>query len=190
MMRLFIAVDLSDDARQAMAVEQKRMAAALGEAGALMKWVRPEQAHVTLVFLGDTDEGGVPSIVEAVGRDVDAAPFDMHLCGAGVFPPRGAPRALWIGVSAGGPALIGLQRELALRLANLGLEIEARDFHPHLTLARWRSSRASDRARALAAAPAGSLPRVRVACATLYQSRGSSSGQAYTPLARANLTRT
>jgi 2'-5' RNA ligase len=189
-MRLFIAVDLSDEVRQAMAGEQTRMAEALGGAGALMKWVRPEQAHVTLVFLGDTDEVRVPSIVEAVGRDVDAAPFDMQLGGIGVFPPRGAPRALWVGVSAGAPALIGLQRELARRAANLGLEIEARDFHPHLTLARWRSSRASDRARALAAASAGSLACVRIACATLYQSRGSSSGPTYTPLARANLTRT
>lgn len=187
--RLFVAVDLSDEARQAMAAAQKRMAATIGGRGS-MSWIRPEQAHVTLVFLGATDELRVPFVVEAVGRDVDAAPFDMELGGVGLFPPRGAPCVLWVGVRAGAPALIAVQRELARRLAGLGLEVDARDFHPHLTLARWRSPRASDWARALAAAPAGSLARVRVACATLYESRGSPSGHAYTPLARANLTRT
>lgn len=188
-MRLFIAVDLSDAARQAMAVEQRRMAAAIGGRG-LMKWAKPDQAHVTLVFLGDTDEARVPPVIEAVGRDIDAAPFDMHLAGVGVFPSQGAPRVLWVGVSAGAPALIELQRELARRVTAVGLEIEARDFHPHLTLGRWRSSRASDRTRALAAARTETLARIRVACATLYLSRASSSGQTYTPLARANLTRT
>ena len=60
--------------------------------------------------------------------------------------------------------------------------------HAHLTLARWRESRPADRSRALDAAPRGVVARARIEGATLYQSRLSPSGPAYTPLARATLT--
>jgi len=106
-----------------------------------------------------------------------------------VFPPRGAPRVLWVGVVAGVLPLSELQRELAQRIAALGIALEDRPFHPHLTLARWRESRSSDRERALTAAPRGVIARACVGGATLYQSRLSASGPSYTALARANLTR-
>jgi 2'-5' RNA ligase len=188
-MRLFIAVDLSEEAREAMAAEQKRIAAALGgpKPSRHPKWVRPEHAHLTLVFLGNVDAARVTSVVEAVGGDVDLAPFDMVLEGAGAFPPRGAPRVLWIGTTTGAAELTALQRLLSSRVAGLGVELEARPFHPHLTLGRWRESRPSDRDRALAAARSGALAQVHVRYATLYESRLSSSGAAYIALARANL---
>jgi 2'-5' RNA ligase len=94
---------------------------------------------------------------------------------------------LWIGVAAGASQLIDLQRELAQRIAALGIPLEGRRFHPHLTLARWRASRSSDRGRALAHAPTGAIARARIAGATLYQSRLSPAGPTYTALARANL---
>jgi len=187
-MRLFIAVDLSDDAREAIAAEQKRMAAALGGTQTSLKWVKPEHAHLTLVFLGNVDAARGDVVIEAIGGDVDLAPFDMVLEGAGAFPPRGAPRVLWIGTTAGATELAALQLRLSSRVAGLGVELEARPFHPHLTLGRWRESRPSDRARALAVAPSGAIARVHVGHATLYQSRLSSSGAAYGALTRANLT--
>jgi len=186
-MRLFIAVDLSEDAREAIAAEQKRIASALGGTKTSLKWVKSEQAHLTLVFLGSVDDGRVAAVVEAVGGDVDLAPFDMVLEGAGVFPPRGAPRVLWIGTTAGAAQLIELQRRLSARVAALGVELEGRPFHPHLTIGRWRESRPSDRSRALAAARPGSIARVRVEHATLYESRLSPSGAAYGALTRATL---
>jgi len=186
-MRLFIAVDLSDEARGAIAAEQKRIGAALGATQKSLKWLKPEHAHLTLVFLGNVDAGRVTSVVEAVGADVDLAPFDMVLEGAGAFPPRGAPRVLWIGTTAGAAELIALQRLLSSRVAGLGIELEARPFHPHLTLGRWRESRPSDRGRALASARPGAIARVHVSYATLYESRLSLFGAAYSALTRANL---
>jgi RNA 2',3'-cyclic 3'-phosphodiesterase len=191
-MRLFIAVDLSEEARGAIAAEQKRIAAALGGAKTStsrhpVKWVKPDHAHLTLVFLGNVDAGRVASVVEAVGGDMDRAPFDMVLEGVGVFPPRGAPRVLWIGTTAGAAELIALQRRLSSRVASLGVELEARPFHPHLTIGRWRESHPSDRDRVLAAARSGAIARVRVEYATLYESRLSPSGAVYSPLTRANL---
>jgi 2'-5' RNA ligase len=66
--------------------------------------------------------------------------------------------------------------------------LEEREFHPHLTLARWKDSRPADRERALSAAGRGAIAQTRVDGATLYQSRLSPSGSTYTPLARAALT--
>lgn len=188
-MRLFVAVDLSEDAREAIAVEQAKIAAALGPK-ASMKWVKPGAAHLTLVFLGSVDAARAASLVEAIGVDVDLAPFDMVLEGAGAFPPRGAPRVLWIGTTVGAGELIALQRRLASRITGLGVALETRPFHPHLTIGRWRESRPSDRDRALASARPGAIARVRVEYATLYESKLSPSGPSYTALTRANLTLT
>jgi RNA 2',3'-cyclic 3'-phosphodiesterase len=186
-MRLFVAVDLSRAAQDAMAAEQKRIAAALGREGAPLKWVRPDQAHLTLVFLGSVDAARVPPLVEAVGRDLDAAPFDMVIGGIGVFPSRGAPRAVWAGVAAGARELTGLHQALAARIVEQGVALEQRPFHPHLTLARWPGSRGADRGRALATARPDAIARQRVAWATLYESRISSSGATYHSLTRATL---
>ena len=188
-MRLFAAVDLSRETRDAMAAEQARIAASLGASAGVPKWVRPDGAHLTLVFLGHVDPARVPPIVVAMTQDVDASPFDIVFSGLGVFPLRGAPRVLWAGIADGVDALRGLHRELAARVSAHGVDLEARDFHPHLTLGRWISSRPSDRARVLAAARPGTLAREHVTHVTLFESRLSSSGAAYTALAHANLTR-
>ncbi|HXI32185.1 MAG TPA: RNA 2',3'-cyclic phosphodiesterase [Vicinamibacterales bacterium] len=187
-MRLFIAADLPDTIRVALAAEHRRIGSALAESGSSLKWVKPEQAHLTLVFIGNVDDARVPAVVEAIRADIDAPPIDAVFEGAGVFPPRGAPRVLWIGVGAGAGELVDLQRVLASRIAALGLPLEDRAFHPHLTLARWRESRPADRDRALAAAPRGVVGRARIDGATLYQSRLSPAGPSYTALARATLT--
>jgi 2'-5' RNA ligase len=187
-MRLFIAADVPDPVRDALAAEQARMKSALAGSGSSVKWVKPEHAHLTLVFMGNVEDARVPAVIDAIGADVDQPPFDALFEGAGVFPPRGAPRVLWVGVGIGEPELMALQHVLASRVAALGLAIEDRAFHPHLTLARWRESRSSDRHRALAAAPAGVVARAHVDGATLYHSRLSPSGPTYMRLARANLT--
>jgi 2'-5' RNA ligase len=187
-MRLFIAADLPDTVRDALAAEQKRISAALAGSGSSLKWVKPEHAHLTLVFIGNVEDTRVPAVVEAIAGDVDVPALDAVFEGAGVFPPRGAPRVLWIGVSSGAPELVDLQRVLAARIAALGLPIEDRAFNPHLTLARWRESRPSDRDRAAAAAPRGVVARAHIDSVTLYQSRLSPAGPTYTALVRANLT--
>ena len=187
-MRLFAAIDLSAATRAAIAAEQQRIRTALGPAGAALKWVRPDNAHLTLVFLGHVDDARVPPLVEDFGQDITLRPFEMTFTGTGVFPERGAPRVLWAGLGAGTDAVIAVQRELASRASRHGVALEAREFHPHLTLARWSSSRPSDRGRVRAAAAAALLARQRVASATLYHSQLLPSGARYTAVAHANLT--
>ena len=186
-MRLFVAMDLPDEARRAIAAEQKRIVAALANSRDSLKLVKPEHMHLTLLFLGEVQEARVSGVVAVMNTAVDVTAFEIAFGGAGVFPPRGAPRALWIGVTTGGVALAHLQSAIAERIRSLEIALDNRPFHPHLTLARWRESRSSDRANALAAAPRGEIARVHVDRATLYHSRLLSAGPIYTPLAHATL---
>ena len=185
-MRLFVALDLDDGARVAIAALQHRVIQALA-ADRSIRMVDPARMHVTLAFLGEVVERDVPAIVDALSVSIDTRPFVVEFQGLGVFPPRGAPRVLWLGVGPGESEIVRLQREVAARLECLGVTLEPRPFHPHLTLARWRTSRPAARERALSAEP-GAVARVNVDRVTLYQSRLSPAGPAYTALARATLT--
>jgi len=185
-MRLFIALDLDDVSRAAIGEEQKRLQAALRDRHSSIKWVRHDHMHLTMVFLGEVDEARAEPIVDDLRLGLGDAPFDMVFREVGVFPPRGAPNVLWLGVGPGAESAIALQRTLSARVGSHGLALETRPFHPHLTLGRWRESRSGDRQLVLTAAHR-EVTRLHVDHATLYQSRLSSAGPSYTVLARANL---
>src|SRR5205085_10582838 len=101
----------------------------------------------------------------------------------------GAPRVLWLGVSSGEREVIDIQRDVADRLERLEIAREARPFHPHLTLARWRDSRPSDRRRLAGVDARETVARIDAAAITLVHSRLSSNGPAYTPLCEAPLAK-
>jgi len=174
------------------AAEQKRILSALGDGADRIRPVRPEHMHLTLVFLGEAGDAQASAVIDICGRPIATRPFDVELAGVGVFPPRGAPRALWIGVDGGSNELALLRHEMAARVARLGFATESGAFRPHLTLGRWRRSRPSDRGPALALASHAPAVRFSVDHVTLYRSELPSTqhaGPTYTALAHANLTR-
>ena len=183
-MRLFIAIDLDSPARAAVVDLQRRLRRSLAPAS--LKWVRPEQLHVTLVFIGEIDDLRMPAIAEATGADIQLPPFRLGFGNPGVFPPAGAPHVLWVGVAEGAHAVVDLQRRMAQRIEGVGVASSERVFQPHLTLARWPNGRPSDRQR-VAAGGAAAIPSVLVEAVTLYQSRLSSSGAVHLALATAQL---
>jgi RNA 2',3'-cyclic 3'-phosphodiesterase len=186
--RLFVAIELPDVARAAIADEQKRLKIAL-DAGdrSVLKWVAPAHLHLTLVFLGEVDPPRADRVVDAMRPSIGLPPFTMVVGGLGVFPPRGLPRALWVGVQGGADAVIETQRHVVGRLAGVGIVPDGRPFHPHLTLARWRTSRNADRRRVIDADRQTALAHVEVDGVTLIESRLSSAGPAYTALCHAGL---
>ncbi len=186
-MRLFVALDLDDDARRAITALQDRVAEALGVDRSI-KTVDPAHMHLTLAFLGEIADRDVPAIVDTLSADIIVRRFAAVFQGLGVFPPRGAPRILWLGVGDGSAEIVEVQQVVAGRLEGLGIAPEPRPFHPHLTLARWRTSRPADRSRVLSADSRGAVARVNVDHVTLYQSRLSPAGPAYTALTSASLT--
>jgi 2'-5' RNA ligase len=130
MPRLFIAVDLPKAATESL------HALSFGIPGA--KWVRPEQLHLTVRFIGDVD-GGLFHDIRDILAGVARGPFSLQLKGVGCFPPRGAPRVLWVGLEKS-EELQRLRREIDTMLLQTGLDPEKRKFSPHITLARLKNS--------------------------------------------------
>src|SRR4051794_11799000 len=119
-MRLFLAVDIPADATAAIVAEQKRIAAKVAAADGALRLLRPDQLHLTLLFIAAVEETRVADVINAINQPVDVSPFDAAFGGAGVFPDRGAPRVLWIGVTEGAATLARLQSEIARRIRALG----------------------------------------------------------------------
>ncbi|MXW29710.1 MAG: RNA 2',3'-cyclic phosphodiesterase, partial [Chloroflexi bacterium] len=127
-----------------------------------------------------------PVLGEAVVRAADGiAPFELSLGGAGVFPPRGAPRVLWVGVGGAVDALSGLRDRVEDSLAEVGVLSDDRAFSPHVTLARVNTRLSRDESQALRDAVIG-LDVRRVAFAVeevgLYHSDLLPTGAVYTRL--------
>jgi 2'-5' RNA ligase len=184
MPRLFVALEIGATALNQVVDEQARLAETMRSSS--LRWMKRDQLHITLVFIGDVSDDRAAPVIEMMRDVIPHPPFRFELGGVGAFPPRGAPRALWIGVKSGAEHVIQVQSLLAGRLEAVGVEQEQRPFTPHLTLARWRDSRPSDRPRTSATSPP-TIARVDVNTVTLFQSRVSSAGSTYTRLAECAL---
>jgi len=98
--------------------------------------VRPEQFHLTLRFLGDTEEGLLGDLRTLMARSVEGVdPFRMSFEGVGAFPNAKKPRVVWIGLQGAEP-LMGIARRLEEGVVGLGWKPEKRGFKPHATVAR------------------------------------------------------
>ena len=186
MARLFAAIEIGSTAQSRVADEQARLKNPLRASA--IRWTKHDQLHITLVFIGEVTDQRAATIVETMRDSIPHPPFRFELGGIGAFPPRGAPRALWIGVKSGAEHMIRVQSLVAERLERVGVEREHRPFSPHLTLGRWRDSRPSDRPRTSSGEPQ-TITRVDVKTVTLFQSRVSSDGSTYTRLVETPLAR-
>ncbi len=179
-LRLFLALDLPAEHRREIA---RRAAALEGDLPAA-RWVRAENLHLTLAFLGNTERERIAPLAAAVAPAFAASPpIATGVDGAGTFPPGRPGRIAWVGL-AGGEALSGLQRRVAAAAAAaLDLEPDRRPFHPHVTLARPRrpwNRRAADAFAAAFATPVGGPFEIREG--VLYQSDLGPGGSRYTAL--------
>ena len=184
-MRLFTAIALGKAEQHAIQREQARLARSLGNPTHL-RLLRPDQFHVTLVFIGEVDSERARAITEAMKTPLACPPFRIAFGGAGFFPERGAPRVLWLGLHTGRGDTVALQHQVAQRLASVGVPLEARPFDPHVTLGRWKESRSADR-KGVSPGRAG-IAGAEVRDVTLFESRMSSKGSTYTAIAQSPLT--
>ena len=107
-------------------------------------WVRPENVHLTLKFLGDIREEALNDLCAALEETCrHHTPFDVGLTGLGAFPSARRARILWAGVGAGSERLCSLATDVDAAFAPLGFEREGRPYVPHLTLGRVRGRPAS-----------------------------------------------
>ncbi|HCU23974.1 MAG TPA: RNA 2',3'-cyclic phosphodiesterase [Deltaproteobacteria bacterium] len=99
-------------------------------------WVRPEQWHLTLRFLGEVDPEGFAALRRSL-QSLSQPSFKLTLKSTGVFPNLQRARVLWLGFAACSE-LFALQGRIEAALAALGFEAETKAFFPHLTLARLK----------------------------------------------------
>lgn len=123
-----------------------------------VRWVRLDGLHVTLRFLGPTDEERVGAVGDAVARAVAGqGTIDVTVSGAGAFPSAARPRTLWLGIPAGATELAGLATRIGAELEPLGWPVDDRPFRAHLTLARADGRREGPLVAALLAERAAEL---------------------------------
>jgi 2'-5' RNA ligase len=148
-LRLFIAVPMPP-AVQHLTQELTDNYAARGWP---IRWVGSESIHLTLHFLGETPPERAELLRLGLGQAVRRLrAFNLSTGQLGVFPDARRPRVLWLGLEGGVETLHELRRSIGRLLIQYEFDVEARDFHPHLTLGRVRDDPPPSLARELAAA--------------------------------------
>lgn len=101
-----------------------------------IKWVDPENIHLTLKFFGETQEEKIPGIVEQLDEAaLDASPFSLHIHDVGIFGSRYKPRVIWLDITED-EQLQTLAQHIHDNLRKLGYEPDRQNFVPHLTIGR------------------------------------------------------
>lgn len=135
-MRLFLAVWLNQELRQAIHDYLRQLS--LNSDG--VRWVRPEQFHVTLQFLGEQPAELIPRLnQQLIDLAAGTSSFQLGLGAGGCFPERGTPRVLWLGLTQGATELSALAKAIGIACANVGMNGDEKPFKPHLTLGRVKT---------------------------------------------------
>lgn len=132
-LRTFLAIDLPASLHSAIGQKQQNLKRELPN----IAWVKSENLHITLKFLGDTPESKVEEMKQVVKHIAEGfAPFVIILRGFGVFPDTRSPRTLWTDLEGESTLLENLAIQIESGVIPLGFPKEGKPFRPHLTLAR------------------------------------------------------
>jgi len=192
MIRCFIAIELDPAVREAIGRLQARLRKELRGSDSGLRWVRAENIHLTLKFLGEIPDDAVPAVGAAADQTAAAFnPFEFEIAEVGSFPPERPARVVWVGVGHGRSALLELQKALDQALEEIGYPREERPFSAHLTLARVSQPNAGRAVlNVLGNLPQGwaaSLGRQNATALTVFKSDLTRSGPTYTLLHQAAL---
>jgi 2'-5' RNA ligase len=141
-MRCFIAIDIEEKIRKALGDIQKQLIEKTDVRKGEVKWVKPDNIHLTLKFMADIDDEQVAEVSE-IAKQIALAhkSFDIDVESVGTFGGRSI-KVVWVGIGKGVEALKALQKDLEEQLAEMGYPPEEREFSAHLTLCRVVSQRA------------------------------------------------
>ena len=137
-MRTFIAIPLHNEAKKELSLLQGR----LKKSNADAKWVKPENIHLTLQFLGKVEESKLPQIKTGLAQAVKKhRQFDLYLKKLSALPTLAYPRIIIVSANDEKQSCQALQKSITMAMEKIGFEKEHRDFLPHTTLARVRSDK-------------------------------------------------
>jgi 2'-5' RNA ligase len=184
--RCFLAVEIPGEVRRAAGDLIERLRKGAQFTKARPAWVKADNLHYTIVFLGNRMPEQIDRIKTALDPLADAvAPFAVEVGGLGVFPHERGPKVLWIGVRQGGEGFEALYQETVKRLASaIDYRAEKRPYHPHLTLARIKSFRGTKELMDVVRSHKGEgCGEFTASGLTLFRSQLHPAGAIYTPLA-------
>jgi 2'-5' RNA ligase len=145
-LRTFIALDMPPEIKAALGKYTQPLKSLRGR----VSWVKPENMHLTLKFLGDTPADKIDSIAAALQEIAAAAtPFSAEVVDSGVFPNENYPRVLWVGLEEKTGALLNLVKAIDERMHQFGFAKEKRSFTAHLTIGRAKDTKIPEIVRAL-----------------------------------------
>ena len=188
-MRVFIAIDIDEKIRAALGDLQQQLQSKVDIKKGDVKWVNPENIHLTLKFLGEIKDEKVVEVCDIVkevaGRHKS---FELNIQTVGHFGGRSA-RVLWVGAGEGKDNLLGLQKDLEQQLALAGWPEEKREFSSHLTLCRVRNPRAGVKLTAISDDYRDfKLGIISADSVSVYQSQLTPKGPIYTLLGNYKLS--
>ena len=135
-MRTFVAIELPKE----LTSKIDQLQSALKKTKADVSWVKPQNVHITLKFLGEVKEDKIEEVYQAVEKSaVGIKKFQVSLQGLGGFPNLKRPRVIWVGVEKGKEILSELSPRVEEQFSGIGFAKENRAFTPHLTLGRVKS---------------------------------------------------
>jgi 2'-5' RNA ligase len=187
--RSFIAIDLSKDIHDRLSQVLDRLRNEIHQNW--VRWVKVENIHLTLKFLGDVPASNIQTIRKLLAAVLIAHPkFTLQVGHLGAFPDSRNPRVIWVGVEAP-PLLSEIVGELESRLMDLGYPQEKRTFSPHLTLGRvsknTRRNEIKKIGRVIQFSQIGAIGSEQVEAVHLYKSDLRSSGAVYSKIATCHL---
>lgn len=135
--RIFAAIDISDEARRRAAEYTNALRRRFPDAR--VGWEKPEKLHLTLKFLGETDENQLNDLIEIVKKTAGQfSGFKLKISDTGVFPSPRRARVLWLGVDDENESLPQISEVLEAECEKIGFAKEKRNYKAHLTIARLR----------------------------------------------------
>ena len=144
-----------------------------------VRWLRPEQMHLTLSFLGHVRSDAETALREKLAG-IRFQSFFLPVCGVGVFPGKGKPTVFWVGVGSGHPQLFHVYKRVQEAALGAGLEPDLRSWRPHITIARCRDVPAEAVRPFLKTNAKFDAGLVPVKSFALYSSAASAAGSVYT----------
>jgi 2'-5' RNA ligase len=139
--RSFLAFKLPSEIRE----QIDKISRELQQSSLPVRWVKTDNIHLTIIFLGSVSEDTIDDIKKETGAVVQRfSAITIGLNGIGVFPNWRRPRVFWVGLDGEIESLSNLRNELQAELKVFGFKPEKRPFRPHLTLGRFRSSLKGD----------------------------------------------
>lgn len=182
--RLFVAIPIPSPVRDAVTALVDGVRSAGDPAVRDVRWVRLDGLHLTVRFLGPTEEEHEADVAAAVDQTARRlAPFEVVIAGGGAFPSVARPRALWLGVAEGVNELAAAAVALDDALAEVGWPRDERPYRAHLTLARSDGVRSGPAvARRLIDAAAAVREPFRAESLVLFESISGGGPARYMPL--------